>query len=82
VEGTGDRGKHIAGIVTCETANVVAHATALDARVDALNACSSARQFAIGCLLLVRQYPTARWLLRGGTRYIRYYEGEKAEVLA
>lgn len=81
MESTGNFGNHIAGIVTSETYDVFEHTAALDARVDVLDAYSSARQFAICCLLFVRQRSTARFLLRCGTHYTRQFEGEKAKIL-
>jgi hypothetical protein len=81
VEGTGDFDNHIAGIVTRETYHVFEHSTALDAGIDVLNAYSSARQFAICCLLFVRQCATARFLFWCGTHHTRHFEGKKAEIL-
>lgn len=81
MEGTGDLGNHIAGIVTRETYHIFEHPAALDTRVDVLDAHSSARQFAICGLLFVRQCSTARFLLWCGTHHTRQYEGEKAEIL-
>lgn len=81
MEGTGDFGNHIAGIVTRETYHVFEHPAALDTRVDVLDAYSAARQFAICCFLLVRQCSTARFLFWRGTHDTRQFEGKKAEIL-
>jgi hypothetical protein len=81
VEGTGNFGNHIAGILTSETYHVFEHSTALDTRVDVLDTYSSARQFAICCFLFVRQCATTRFLLWCGTHHTWQFEGEKAEIL-